>query len=149
VPIRDMETILEALSENSSSLKDIDIAVEYVRQALKRTITRRFSDANSLRVITLDPRIEDLIIANVKKSDRGSYLSLDPDMVQKVMASASEAIERVNDVVPQIIVLTSPIVRIYFKKLADQFIPNVVVLSYNEIDNTAQIQSIGNISLNG
>lgn len=148
VPIRDMETILEALAENSSSLKDIDIAVEYVRQALKRTITRRFSDANSLRVITLDPRIEDLIIANVKKADRGSYLSLDPDMVSKIMAAASETIERVSEVVPQIIVLTSPIVRVYFKKLADQFIPNIVVLSYNEIDSTAQIQSIGNITLN-
>jgi len=148
VPIRDMETILEALAENVSALKDIDIAVEYVRQALKRTITRRFSEANSLRVITLDPRIEDLIIANVKKSDRGSYLSLDPDMVSKIMAAASETIERVSDVVPQIIVLTSPIVRVYFKKLADQFIPNITVLSYNEIDSTAQIQSIGNITLN-
>jgi len=148
VPIRDMETILEALAENVSALKDIDIAVEYVRQALKRTITRRFSEANSLRVITLDPHIEDMIIANVKKSDRGSYLSLDPDAVSKIMAAASETIERVSDVVPQIIVLTSPIVRVYFKKLADQFIPNITVLSYNEIDSTAQIQSIGNITLN-
>jgi flagellar biosynthesis protein FlhA len=147
VPIRDMETILEALAENSGSLKDIDIAVEYVRQALKRTITRRFSDANSLRVITLDPRIEDMIIANVKKSDRGSYLSLDPDVVQQIIANATDAIDKVRDVIPQVIVLTSPIVRVYFKKLVDQFIPNVVVLSYNEIDNTAQIQSIGNITL--
>jgi flagellar biosynthesis protein FlhA len=147
VPIRDMETILEALAENASSLKDIDIAVEYVRQALKRTITRRFSDANSLRVITLDPRIEDMIIAHVKKSDRGSYLSLDPDVVQQIIANATDAIDKVRDVIPQVIVLTSPIVRVYFKKLVDQFVPNVVVLSYNEIDNTAQIQSIGNITL--
>ncbi|MCL2633507.1 MAG: flagellar biosynthesis protein FlhA [Oscillospiraceae bacterium] len=147
VPIRDMETILEALAENTGSLKDIDIAVEYVRQALRRTITRRFSDANSLRVITLDPRIEDTIIANVKKSERGSYLSLDPDMVQQIMANATDAFDKVRDVIPDIIVLTSPIVRVYFKKLVDQFIPNVTVLSYNEIDNTAQIQSIGNITL--
>jgi flagellar biosynthesis protein FlhA len=147
VPIRDMETILESLAENATALKDIDIAVEYVRQALKRTITRRFSEANSLRVITIDPRIEDMIIANVKKSDRGSYLSLDPDMVQKIMSSAADAIDKVRDVIPQVIVLTSPVVRVYFKKLADQFVPGVVVLSYNEIDSTVQIQSIGNIAL--
>ena len=148
VPIRDMETILEALAENAGSLKDIDIAVEYVRQALKRTITRRFSEANSLRVITLDPRIEDTIIANVKKSDRGSYLSLDPDMVQQIMGATTEAVDKVKDVVTQVIVLTSPIVRVYFKKLADQFVPGLTVLSYNEIDAVVQIQSIGNITLN-
>ncbi|MCL2036875.1 MAG: flagellar biosynthesis protein FlhA [Oscillospiraceae bacterium] len=147
VPIRDMETILESLGENAASLKDMDIAVEYVRQALKRTITRRFSEANSLRVVTLDPRIEDTIIANIKKTDRSSYLSLDPDMVQKIMASATDAVSQVRDVVNQVIVLTSPVVRVYFKKLVDQFIPGVTVLSYNEIDNSAQIQSIGNITI--
>jgi flagellar biosynthesis protein FlhA len=147
VPIRDMETILEALAENVTSLKDMDIAVEYVRQALRRTITRRFSEANSLRVVTLDPRIEDTIIANVKKAERGSYLSLDPDMAQKIMACAGDAIDKVRDVVPQVIVLTSPVVRVYFKKLVDQFIQNVTVLSYNEIDSAVQIQSIGNITL--
>ncbi|MCL1866283.1 MAG: flagellar biosynthesis protein FlhA, partial [Oscillospiraceae bacterium] len=149
VPIRDMETILEALAENAASLKDIDIAVEYVRQALKRTITRRFSEANSLRVITLDPRIEDMIIANIKKSDRGSYLSLDPDLVQKIMASTSDTVDKIRDVVGAVIVLTSPIVRVYFKKLVDQFVQDVTVLSYNEIDSTAQIQSIGNITITG
>ncbi|MCL1788745.1 MAG: flagellar biosynthesis protein FlhA [Oscillospiraceae bacterium] len=146
IPIRDMETILESLAENVSTLKDIDIAVEYVRQSLKRTITRRFSEANSLRVITIDPRIEDLIIANVKKSDRGSYLSLDPEKVQQIMSIATETIEKVRDVVPQVIILTSPVVRVYFKKMSDQFIPGITVLSYNEIDNTVQIQSIGNIA---
>jgi flagellar biosynthesis protein FlhA len=149
IPIRDMETILEALAENVSSLKDIDIAVEYVRQALKRTITRRFAEANSLRVITLDPRIEDMIIANVKKSDRGSYLSLDPETIQQIMSASSEEIEKVRDVIPQVIILTSPIVRVYYKKLADQFIPGIVVLSYNEIDSIVQIQSIGNITMGG
>lgn len=148
IPIRDMETILESLAENVAALKDIDIAVEYVRQSLKRTITRRFSEANSLRVITIDPRIEDLIIANVKKSDRGSYLSLDPEKVQQIMTVTTEAVEKVRDVVPQVIILTSPVVRVYFKKMVDQFIPGMTVLSYNEIDNTVQIQSIGNIVIN-
>lgn len=147
IPIRDMETILEALGDHTSSMKDIDITVEYVRQALKRTITRRFAEANSLRVITIDPKIEDMIVASVKKSDQGSYLSLDPDMIQRIVARATEEVNKVKDVIPTVIVLTSPIVRVYFKKLIDQFIPGLTVLSYSEIDGTTQIQSVGSINL--
>jgi len=145
IPIRDMETILEALSDHSSAMKDIDIMVEYVRQALKRTVTRRFAEANSLRVITIDPRIEDMIVASVKKSDQGSYLSMDPETIQKIVARTTEEVNKIKDVIPTVIVLTSPIVRVYFKKMIDQFIPGLTVLSYSEIDGTTQIQSVGNI----
>lgn len=148
VPIRDMETILETLSENTTGLKDVDITVEYVRQALKRTITRRFAEAGSLRVITLDPHIEDAMIANVKKTDRGSVYVPDPDMAQAIVAKTTEEVDKVKDVLPNVIVLTSPIVRVYFKKLVDQYIPSLTVLSYNEIDNNIQIQAVGNITLN-
>ncbi len=147
VPIRDMETILETIGDHVSSMKDIDILVEYVRQSLKRTITRRFAEANNLRVITIEPKIEDMIVASVKKSDQGSYLSMDPDTIQKIVAKTNAEVEKIKDVIPQVIVLTSPIVRIYFKKLIDQFIPNIVVLSFSEIDSTTQIQSVGSIAL--
>ena len=147
VPIRDMETILETLGDHTATMKDIDITVEYVRQALKRTITRRFAEANSLRVITIDPKIEDMIVASVKKSDQGSYLSMDPDTIQRIVARTTEEVNKIKDVIPNIIVLTSPIVRVYFKKLIDQFIPGITVLSYSEIDSTTQIQSVGSISL--
>lgn len=145
VPIRDLETILETLSDYQHTLKDIDITVEYVRQALKRTITRRFADAGQIRVLTLDTETENKIVAGVKKSEQGSYLALDPMTIQKLMNSLNEQIERVKEVVPSPIVLTSPIVRVYFKKLVDQFIPNITVLSFNEIDNTVQIQAVGNV----
>ncbi|MCL2077186.1 MAG: flagellar biosynthesis protein FlhA [Oscillospiraceae bacterium] len=147
VPIRDMETILETLSENVSALKDMDITVEYVRQALKRTVTRRFAEANALRVITLDPKIEDSIIAGVKKTDRGSVYVPDPDAAQSIITKTTEEVEKVKDVLPSVIVLTSPIVRVYFKRLIDQYIPGLTVLSYNEIDNTTQIQAVGNIAI--
>jgi flagellar biosynthesis protein FlhA len=147
IPIRDMETILETLSENVSALKDMDIIVEYVRQALKRTVTRRFAEANALRVITLDPRIEDSIIAGVKKTDRGSVYVPDPESAQTIINKTTEEVERVKDVLPSVIVLTSPIVRVYFKRLVDQYIPGLTVLSYNEIDNTTQIQAVGNIAI--
>ena len=147
VPIRDLETILETLSDYQNTLKDIDITVEYVRQALKRTITRRFADAGQIRVLTLDTETENKIVAGVKKSEQGSYLALDPVTIQKLMNALNEQIDRVKEVVPNPIILTSPIVRVYFKKLVDQFIPNITVLSFNEIDNTVQIQAVGNVAV--
>lgn len=147
IPIRDMETILEALGDHAAAMKDIDIMVEYVRQSLKRTVTRRFAEANSLRVITIDPRIEDMIVASVKKSDQGSYLSMDPETIQRIVAKTTDEVNKIKDVIPTVIVLTSPIVRVYFKKMIDQFIPGLTVLSYSEIDGTTQIQSVGNIVL--
>ncbi len=148
VPIRDLPTILETLGDYQHTLKDIEVTTEYVRQALKRTITRKFSEAGQMRVFTLDGEIENLIIASVKKSEQGSYLALDPEKVQKLVAALNEQTEKVKDVIPSPIILTSPIVRIYFKKMIDQFVPNVTVISYNEIDNSVQIQAIGNIALN-
>lgn len=147
VPIRDMETILETLGDHTNVLKDIDIATEYVRQSLKRTITHRFAEANSLRVITLDTQIEDMIVSAVKKNDQGSYLAMAPDLIQSIVAATNEEIDKIKDVIPNVIILTSPVVRIYFKKLTEQFIQNITVLSYSEIDASAQIQAIGNISL--
>ena len=148
IPIRDLETILETIGDHSNVLKDTDIITEYVRQSLKRTITHRFAEANSLRVITLDTQIEDLIVSSVKKSDQGSYLAMPPDMIQRIVPASTREIDKIKDVIPTVIVLTSPVVRIYYKKLTEQFIPNITVLSYSEIDSTAQIQAIGNISLN-
>ncbi len=148
IPIRDLETILETLGDHANVLKDMDIVTEYVRQSLKRTITRRFAEANSLRVITLDTQIEDMIVSSVKKSDQGSYLAMAPDIIQQIVNVTNTEIDKIKDVIPTVIILTSPVVRIYFKKLTDQFIPNITVLSYSEIDAAAQIQAIGNISLN-
>ena len=147
IPIRDLETILETLGDHTNVLKDIDIATEYVRQSLKRTITHRFAEANSLRVITLDTQIEDMIVSSVKKNDQGSYLAMAPDIIQNIVAATNDEIDKIKDVIPTVIILTSPVVRIYFKKLTEQFISNITVLSYSEIDASAQIQAIGNISL--
>ncbi len=148
VPIRDMETILECLGDHAATLKDMELTVEYVRQSLKRTITRRFADGGSLRVITLDPRLEDVIIAGVKKnSSGGSVLSIDPETVNAIVANTSDEIDKVKDVLPSIVILMSPFTRIYYKKLLDQFMPGITVLSYSEIDNNTQIQAVGNISI--
>ena len=147
IPIRDMETIVETLGDYGSQVKDTDMLTEYVRQALKRTISRRFSEAGQMKVISLDDRIENMIMSSVKKMDTGSYLALEPTAIQSIVASATAEINKIKDLVNVPIVLTSPVVRIYFKKLIDQFYPNVAVVSFSEIDNNIQIQALGNISL--
>lgn len=148
VPIRDMETILECLGDHANTLKDIEVTVEYVRQSLKRTITRRFTDGGSLRVITLDPKVEDIILQGVKKNGNGgSVLSIDPEIVNSIVSKTSDEIDKVKDVLPSIVILMSPFTRVYYKKLLDQFIPGITVLSYSEIDNNTQIQAVGNISI--
>lgn len=148
IPIRDMETIVETLSDYGQQVKDTDMLTEYVRQALKRTISHRFSEAGQMKVLSLDEKIENMIMSSVKKVDTGSYLALEPSTIQKIIGAATGEIDKISDLVPVPVILTSPIVRIYFKKLLDQFYPNVTVVSFNEIDNNIQIQALGNIALN-
>ncbi len=147
VPIRDLETILETLGDYAAAVKDTDMLTEYVRQALRRTISHRFCEAGQLKVVTLDAEIENIIMGAVKKMDGGSYLALEPDVIQGIVAASGTQFDKVRDIVQTLVVLTSPIVRIYFKKLIDQFYPRVVVLSFNEIDTDIQIQALGNIAL--
>ena len=147
VPIRDMETILETMSDYSATIKDTDILTEYVRQSLRRVITHRFAEAGQLKVVSLDAGVENMIMGSVKKMDGGSYLSLEPDIIQQIALSTTEKVNEMRKVVQTPIILTSPVVRIYFKKLVDQFCPNVTVLSFNEIDPSVQIQALGTIEI--
>lgn len=147
VPIRDMETILETLSDYGTTVKDTDMLTEYVRQSLKRTISHKFADAGQIRVISLDAGIENMIMSSVKKASIGSYLALDANVIQDIVAATTKELNKIKDLVQTPIILTSPIVRIYFKKLVDQFYPSAVVLSFNEIDGNIQIQALGNIRL--
>lgn len=145
VPIKDMETILETLGDYGVKIKDTDMLTEYVRQSLKRTISHKFSEAGQMKVVSLDGSVENAIVAAVKKVDSGSYLALDQNTIQKIVVSATEQINKVKELVQLPIVITSPVVRIYFKKLIDQFYPNVTVISFNEIDSNIQVQALGNI----
>lgn len=147
VPIRDMETILETIGDYATNVKDTEMLTEYVRQSLKRTITRKWAENGQIKVITLSTEIEKLIIGSINKNDHGSYLAIDPETIQKIVSSLLEQIEKLKEVINTPIILTSPFVRIYFKKLVDQFYPNAIVLSFNEIDNSVQIQAIGNVEI--
>ncbi len=147
VPIRDTEAILETLADYAPTVKDLDMLTEYVRQSLKRTITHRFTEAGQLKVISLDANIENQIMGAVKKVETGSYLALEPKLIQEIINATTRELGKVKDLVSIPIILTSPIIRLYFKKLVDQFYLNAVVLSFNEIDSDVKIQALGSITL--
>jgi flagellar biosynthesis protein FlhA len=147
VPIKDMESVLETLNDYGPSVKDTDLLTEYVRQRLRRTITRQYVAGNVLKVITVDQEIEQSIMNSVKKGEHGTYMAMEPDKVQRIVGSLIEDINAIKDIVPVPVVLTSPIVRIYLKKMLDQFNPSIVVLSFSEIDPTVQIQALANVQI--
>lgn len=147
IPIRDLESILETLGDHGLNIKDTDMLTEYVRQKLKRTITRKYTDGNSIKVIALDQEIENIILNSAKKNEHGTYLAIDPQVVQVIVEKVTEQIEKLKEIIDHSIILTSPIVRIYFKRLIEQFMADLTVLSFNEIDTNIQIQVIGMIKL--
>jgi flagellar biosynthesis protein FlhA len=147
VPIRDMQTILETISNNASSARDPNMMTEYVRQALHRTITRKWAEGNQIKVITLDNEVEKTIVNAISKNEHGTYLSLDPQTTQKILTNLTDCISKVRDVINTPVILTSPVVRIYFSKLLQQFYPRAVVLSFSELDNNIQIQAVANVTL--
>lgn len=147
VPIKDLTTIIETITDNSLNPKDLDAITENVRVALKRTITRKFCESGQLMVMTLDAELERVILASLTRNEQGVYLVLSPDIIQKIITQISEQLVKFNDISKKPIILTSRVIRVYFYRLIDQFYPDIRVLSFNEIANNVQIQAIGNIVL--
>lgn len=143
VSIRDLVTILEALSDYAPVTRDTDMLTEYVRQALGRAISKSFITPDNSDVITLDPQLEQLILDSVQKTEVGSYLAIEPSVINKITQNLLKLVEKVAQLGKQPIVLASPMVRLYFKRLTEQSIPGLVVLSYNELDPSAKVRSIG------
>jgi flagellar biosynthesis protein FlhA len=147
VPIRDLTTILETVAEYGVSVKDMDLLTEYVRQALKRTISRKYAHGNEIKVITLNPDIENLIMSNIKKAGNSSYVSLAPDVLQKVVTAQLREEQRLTGSLDDIIVLTSPVVRFYYKRLIEQFSSKAAVLSYSELNSDINVQAVGRVTI--
>jgi flagellar biosynthesis protein FlhA len=147
IPIRDLTTILETLSEYGTSVKDTDLLTEYVRQALKRTISRKYAREGKINVITLSPDIENLIMSNIKKAGNTSYVSLAPDVLQKIVSAQLAEEQKLAASMDEAIVLTSPVVRFYYKRLIEQFSSKAVVLSYSELNSDITVMAVGNITI--
>ncbi|MBS3994718.1 MAG: FHIPEP family type III secretion protein, partial [Alkaliphilus sp.] len=147
VSIRDIITILETLADYGLITRDSDMLTEYVRQAMSRSITKQFINSKNAKVITLNSNIEQKIMESIQQSEHGSYLSLDPLTTQAILNSLAQQLQKLIAIGEQPIILTSPIVRVYFKRLTEQLSSELVVLSYNEIDPKVEVQSIGVVNI--
>ena len=147
VSIRDLVTICEILADYAPSIKDTDVLTEYVRQGLSRAISKRIFNTGTNQVITLDPAIEQQIMEHVQHTEQGAYIALDPKTIQMIVARLKKEINKLTSIGLQPIILTSPIVRIYFKQLTNQYIPDLIVISYNEVEQNVEVQSIGMVSI--
>ncbi|NLP28092.1 MAG: flagellar biosynthesis protein FlhA [Clostridia bacterium] len=148
VPIKDMVTILESLADNSRVTKDIELLTEYVRFALARTICRPLIDENRvITVVTLDPKLEDMIGSNLQKSIQGTFPAIDPDTTGAILASIKDVLQSVYFYENQPIFLVSPKIRPAFRKLIEMIYPNIVVLSLNEIPNDVEIRTEGVVTI--
>ncbi len=149
ISIRDLVTIFESVADHASLTRDTDVLTEYVRQALKRAISAKyFEDEDANQVITLDPAIEQTIMEAVKHTETGTYLSLRPDMTQKILTATQKEIQKLTSMGRVPIILTSPIVRTYYKKMTQDEFRDLIVLSFNELDSNIELQSVGMVSVN-
>jgi flagellar biosynthesis protein FlhA len=147
ISIRDLLTIFETLADYAPSTRDTDILTEYVRQSLKRAISNKFFPPNeTTSVITLDPKIEQEIMASVKQTENGAYLTLDPERTKAIIKSVETEIAKLENLGKNPIIITSPIVRMYFKRLTEDYVKDLIVVSYNEVENNVELQSVGMVT---
>lgn len=148
ISIRDLLTIFETLADYASSSRDSDILTEYVRQSLKRAISGKYFPANETNsVVTLDPKVEQDIMNSVKQTEQGAYLTLDPDKTKAIVASVGEEIQKLENLGKNPIIISSPIVRMYFKRLTEDYYKDLIVVSYNEIESNIELQSVGMVTI--
>lgn len=148
ISIRDLVTIFETLADNATMTRDTDVLTEYVRQSLKRAISNKYFPSNEMTsVVTLDPKIEQEIMGSIKQTEQGAYINLDPEKTQEILNSVKEEMEKMEDLGKNPIIVTSPIVRMYFKKLTSEQFNDLIVVSYNEIETDVELQSIGMVTV--
>lgn len=147
VSIRDLITIFETLADHATTTRDTDVLTEYVRQSLKRAISNKYFPANEeTSVVTLDPKIEQEIMGAVKQTEQGAYLTLDPERTRAIIEATEAEVSKLENLGKSAIVVTSPIVRMYYKKLTEEYLKDLIVVSYNEIESNVELQSVGMVT---
>ena len=146
IPIRDLRSILEAISDQASNSKDPELLTEYARQALARTITKQYQASDgSLQVITLDPRLDRSLADQVAALPPGAALQLDPTVSHKLLTGIKQAAERVAARGQQPIVICSQAVRRHLRRHSDRILHSVPVMGFNEVDSFVRLQSLDTV----
>ena len=148
ISIRDLLTIFETLADHAAVTRDTDVLTEYARQSLKRAISSKYFTPNdTTSVVTLDPKIEQEIMASVKQTEQGAYLTLSPETSEQIIKATGAEIDKLEKLGKPAIIITSPIVRMYFKKLTEDYFRDLIVISYNEVETNIELQSVGMVSI--
>ncbi|MFT9411732.1 flagellar biosynthesis protein FlhA [Liquorilactobacillus hordei] len=148
IPINDLATILETLADYGSVTKDTEVLTEYVRQALRRTIAAKYADEQkSIKVVTIHPKVEELITQSIQKTATGSYPVLKPDSVNQILEALNKIQQELTLKNIEFVVLTSPKIRLAFRKLISFNFPNMSILSLNEVPNEISIETVGTINV--
>jgi flagellar biosynthesis protein FlhA len=145
IPVRNLGLILETLGDYGKIVKDEKLLIEYVRQGLKREITRKFAKNGRIDAIAVAPGMEEMVMGGIRKTEAGNYLSLDPDAIRLVMDRMAEELKKAERLGMEPVILTSPAVRAYFKEISIKLKPNIDVLSYNDLENSVSIQVVGSL----
>jgi flagellar biosynthesis protein FlhA len=144
VSIRDLGTVLEAIGDRAAFTREPAILAEYARQALARTITSGFLDVDqTLRAISLDPNLEQEIAESVTHTQDGEYLAMDPDRAQAVVGSLAGEVEQATGLGIRPVLLCSSRVRRHLRRLIEQSLPQLPVVSYNEILPGIRVETTG------
>ena len=147
ISIRDLLTIMETLADYAPATRDTDILTEYVRQSLKRAIsTKYFPNHETTNVVTLDPKVEQEIMGSIKQTENGAFLNLDPNRSRAIIDSVGKEVQKLESLGKNPIIITSPIVRMYFKRLTEDYYKELVVVSYNEVESNVELQSVGMVT---
>lgn len=144
VSIRNLPTIFETIADYAQITNDTDVIVEYVRQSLARQITTQYViEGEPLRVITLSAMVEKEIAESVQQTEHGSFLSLDPNRSNEILEAIAREINQFPGMGQTPIILCSPAIRMYVRQLIERYFSNIPVLSYNELEPTIEVQSVG------
>lgn len=147
VPVRDLLTIMEVLSDQSKSVKDTDLLTEYVRQALSRTICKLYTGPDDvLRVFTLQPNLEQALSEKVETTAQGRQLFVEPARAQKLVDAIALQAEKQAEKGQIPVLLVSAPLRLPLKRFLLS-LPQVAVLSYNEIHESVKVESTGQVSI--
>jgi flagellar biosynthesis protein FlhA len=144
VSIRDLGAVLEAIGDKARLTRDPAMLAEYARQALGRTITAPFLDPEgTLRVIALDPSLEQMMAEALVQTADGEFLAMDPNLAAQVVESAAEQVEYAIAAGGRPVLLCSARVRRHLRQLCEQRLPQLAVCSYNEISPGIGVETTG------
>jgi len=148
VSVRNLPVIFETLADYSKMTSDIDILTEYTRQSLAKQITTQFvGNSQVLKVVTVSGKVEKMIADNIQQTDNGNYLSIDPNDSQTILESMAKEIERASLMEQTPIILCSPAVRMHLRQMTERYFPQVPILSYNELESSIEVQSVGVVNI--